>query len=391
VLWPRPGDEEAKKQPQDRSDQVHVLGNDVSGRYVTHALASCEALPPVHFFTHRKDFVELWRKGGRRLLLQNGDRSIVTRRARAVYANRNVNDGRLYKAHPKNDYGPISHLIVTVPAASAVRSIHSILPRITSKTVVCFLQNGLGVAEAVNEAFFPNPVDRPLYVLGHMTHTLVPKQGEAFTVQEIKQGRLMLTALGRDLTHSQINWHPPSERNARIAYFLNLMSTVPRLQAGGYNVEEVMVKKLKRLIATSVLEPLTVVLGCNFEKLLKNSYANHMIDQLLGEILAVVARLPEFRGSKEIQYMIRHGDVRNHVYKRLMFLKDSPSRMLVQTKRGHQTDIDFLNGYFIKRGREVGVKCPVNESIVMMVKARHGAELTRIREQVSIEGEYDPV
>lgn len=368
-----------------------MLGSDVSGRYVTHALASCQALPPVRFFTHRKDLVGLWRQGGRRLLLQNGERNIVTTRAHAEYANRNPNDRRTHKVEPNGDYGPISHLIVTIPPASAVRSIFTILPRITSNTVVCFLQNGLGVAEAVNEAFFPNPVDRPLYVLGHMTHTLAPKQGEPFTVQEIHQGKLMLTALGHNLTHSQINYHPPSERNARIAHFLNLMSTLPRLQAGGYNLEEVMVKKLKRLIATAVLEPLTVVLGCNYEKLLKNSHANHMIDQLLGEILAVVARLPELRGSNEIQYMIRRGDVRNHVYKRLMFLKNSSSRMMVQTMRGHQTDIDFLNGYFIKRGREVGVKCPVNESIVMMVKARHGAELTRIREEVSIEGEYLPV
>jgi ketopantoate reductase len=335
--------------------------------------------------------ISLWHRGGRSLLLRNGDEEIATTRAYAEYVNRNPDDRQPGKGEkrPKDHY-PISHLIVTVPAASAVRSIYTILPRITSDTVVCFLQNGLGVAEAVNEAFFPNALDRPLYVLGHMTHTLAPKLGEPFTVSEINQGRLMLTALGHNLGHSQIRYHPPIERNDRIAHFINLMATVPRLQASGYSFEGMMMKKLKRLIVTSVLEPLTVVLNCNYEKLLKNTYANYMIDQLLGEILAVVARLPELRGSTEIQSMIRRGDFRNHVYKRLMFLKNSSSRMQVQTMRGHQTDIDFLNGYFVKRGREVGVRCPVNESVIMMAKARHGAELTRIQESVSIEGEDIP-
>ncbi|RKU45491.1 hypothetical protein DL546_000069 [Coniochaeta pulveracea] len=388
---PRLNDPEVDREPLHLSDQVHILGSDIQGRYVTHALASCLALPPVHFFMHRRDMVSLWHKGGRNLLLRNGDEEIAATRAYAEYVNRNPSErptGRGEK-RPK-DRGPISHLIVTIPAASAVRSIYTILPRITSETVVCFLQNGLGVAEAVNEAFFPNPADRPLYVLGHMTHTLAPKLGEPFTVSEVSQGKLMLTALGHNLGHSPIRYHPPIERNDRIAHFINLMATAPRLQAGGYSLEDMMIKKLKRLIVTSVLEPLTVVLNCNFETLFKNTYANSMIDQLLGEILAVVARLPELRGSTEIQSMIRRGDFRNHVYKRLVFFKNSNSRMQVQTMRGHQTDIDFLNGYFVIRGREVGVRCPVNESVITMVKARHSAELARIQDSVSIEGEDLP-
>ncbi len=44
------------------------------------------------------------------------------------------------------------------------------------------------------------------------------------------------------------------------------------------------------------------------------------------------------------------------------------SSMLQDLERGRKTEIDFLNGYIVKKGREVGVPTPVNEAIVEMVK-----------------------
>jgi 2-dehydropantoate 2-reductase len=44
------------------------------------------------------------------------------------------------------------------------------------------------------------------------------------------------------------------------------------------------------------------------------------------------------------------------------------SSMLQDLERGRKTEIDFLNGYIVKKGREVGIPTPVNEAIVEMVK-----------------------
>ena len=44
------------------------------------------------------------------------------------------------------------------------------------------------------------------------------------------------------------------------------------------------------------------------------------------------------------------------------------SSMLQDIERGRKTEIDYLNGYIVKKGIEVGVPTPVNESIVAMVK-----------------------
>ena len=44
------------------------------------------------------------------------------------------------------------------------------------------------------------------------------------------------------------------------------------------------------------------------------------------------------------------------------------SSMLQDLERGRKTEIDFLNGYIVKKGNEVGVPTPVNEAVVEMVK-----------------------
>jgi 2-dehydropantoate 2-reductase len=50
------------------------------------------------------------------------------------------------------------------------------------------------------------------------------------------------------------------------------------------------------------------------------------------------------------------------------------SSMLQDLERGRKTEIDFLNGYIVKKGREVGVPTPVNEAVVEMVKEVEAGE-----------------
>lgn len=375
------------------SDQVHVLGADVRGRYITHALACSETLPPVRVLTHSNHLLKRYGRGDNRIVLHNGDETIETTRAiveRIPKFNKYylTPEGRLPPVTDigsTEDGGFISNLIVTVPAESVVRSLSSILHRIQPTTTVCLLQDGLGVVEAVNDACFPKYGDQPLYILGHMSHILGKTPIEPFTVSEVRQGKLYLSALGHEYVESGISHHPPIERNIRVAHFLDVMSTTPRLHAGGYSLQKFMVKKLHETIIQSVLEPLTAILDCTFSGLKDSTYAKQMMDQLLGEILSVVARLPELKDSPDIKWMILYGEMRRDVLRRLDRMKDSTSRMRSQTNRGISCNIDFLNGYFVQRGRELGLRCPVNESVIWMVKAKHQQCLAKVRSEVELE------
>jgi ketopantoate reductase len=342
--------------------------------------------------THRRN-IKSWFENDGRVILHNGDETVVTTRVVVDLIQKTSKRQLLpeYRLPPVNNIGStedggfISNLIVTVPAESVIRSLSSILHRIRPTTVICLLQDGLGVAEALNDACFPDPVNQPMYVFGHMTHVLRLKRNEAFGLSELRQGKLYLSAIGHEVQRSDIKYHPPVERRTPISHFLDIMATTPRLQAGGYTYEYFMAEKLQVMISQSVLEPLTVVLDCTFDELWQNSYARQMIDLLLGEILSVVARLPEIKDSPDLRWMILYGEMRKHVLRRLAASKDLNSRMRTQTHRGLSSDIDYLNGYFVQRGRELGIKCPVNESVMWMVKAKHDECLRMVRSEVELQ------
>ena len=279
---------------------------------------------------------------------------------------------------------PIDQLIVTVPAFGVVRAFSSIRHRVDESTTICLAQDGLGVVEALNETYFPDPSTRPAYVLGHTTHRLYPVRDELFSLSEFKQGRLYLSALRRDLGHTQMHYHPPAERLARSSHLLRLLTTTPGLQAGGFPIDQFLRYKLPSTIFKSVVDPLTVILDCTYDKLAGNAYARQLIDQLLGEIVNVVGKLPELRGSTKLGWF-RDGSLRKDLFGRLASRKNTESRMQVLTRRGWESDIDFLNGYFVRRGREVGIKCPANETVMSMVKAKHAAELAQRREEVAFD------
>jgi 2-dehydropantoate 2-reductase len=44
------------------------------------------------------------------------------------------------------------------------------------------------------------------------------------------------------------------------------------------------------------------------------------------------------------------------------------SSSLQSLERGRKTEIDYLNGYVVRKAKEVGVEVPVNEAVVRLVK-----------------------
>jgi len=49
--------------------------------------------------------------------------------------------------------------------------------------------------------------------------------------------------------------------------------------------------------------------------------------------------------------------------------------LLQDVIKGRQTEVDFLNGYAVKKGKEVGVPTPMNEAIVDLMKKLENGEV----------------
>jgi 2-dehydropantoate 2-reductase len=49
--------------------------------------------------------------------------------------------------------------------------------------------------------------------------------------------------------------------------------------------------------------------------------------------------------------------------------------LLQDVMKGRRTEVDYLNGYVVRKGREVGVPTPMNEAIVEVTKRMEAGEL----------------
>jgi 2-dehydropantoate 2-reductase len=114
-----------------------------------------------------------------------------------------------------------------------------------------------------------------------------------------------------------------------------------------------------KFVHNCAINPVSAVTRLRPGEIARTKAAAHLLDQILDEALAVVETagigLPEVDPRKHI---------RDHCWERY----NRPS-MLQHLESGRGTEIDALNGALVHLARKLGVPVPMNEAIVLMVKA----------------------
>ncbi|PSR83849.1 ketopantoate reductase PanE/ApbA C terminal-domain-containing protein [Coniella lustricola] len=352
VPRPVPQAEEGKR--------VHLLGYDPKGYFIAHCLASSEYLDPVKLLVHRRAIMNSWEWEGKRLLKCEGNRIIPSMRAEAEWVGRG-------QVGPNTEH--IEQLIVTLPCCQTLPAITNISHRIDNRTTICLVQDGLGMMEELNATLFQDSTRRPTYILGHSTASIGYYKKAFFSTMLRKPGKLFLTALERG-TSSIIKYHPPVERRSNAVTFMRTLISTDGLRAGGYSLENYLMRKLPALVFSSIVEPLAVALDSTYDQVLRNEHAIVLADELLEEIFNVIWALPELTNSSKVIEYCGMDTLRKHTVTRLIEKGPSQSQTLSAVRAGRMVDIDYTNGYFVRRGRELGIKTPQNEFVIGAVKAR---------------------
>lgn len=379
----RPSWQELARHMMSFSDQVHVLGLDLAGRYIGHALAGCETIPPVRYLLHDPFLKKAWHRAGASLTLHRGDVAIVRQRVIGEYV-------RVRAMHEDRDHNwyvsdkPIRNLIITVPAGHVLRSLDPIIHRLDHRSTICFVQDGLGVMEDVINTFFPDESSRPVFLVGHFTSTLGhihPFDENRFTVREVRQRKLYLsipTARAGSKPGQLIKTHPPPEHTLRHTHLLKLLTAVPGLNACGYRYADMLSHKIFAVAFRAVAEPLATLVDSPYAGLEKNTSASMIMDRAIGEICDVVARLPEFKELVIFRRAYLAPMMRKEMFRRLNAKRKSDSKMRTYTARGWESDVDYLTGYFVRKGRELAVRVDALEVLMLMVKGKRDAALARL-------------
>lgn len=122
-----------------------------------------------------------------------------------------------------------------------------------------------------------------------------------------------------------------------------------------------------------MFNPLTVIIDDRVAKALDHPEMLRVIPQIVEEVASVAAAVKVPLAS----------DMAEKVLRWTQEIRDIHTSMYDDWKAGRSTEIDYLNGYVVKLGREFGIPTPLNETLTAMVKTiterdRTGSGLLRV-------------
>jgi 2-dehydropantoate 2-reductase len=128
--------------------------------------------------------------------------------------------------------------------------------------------------------------------------------------------------------------------------------------------------QLEKLAMNSIINPLTVLMDCHNGELLYNFSVTRLMRLLLFEISGVICSLPELQGIPGIESRFSPERLRGMATQLLQKTAKNTSSMLQDVRGRRSTEIEYLNGYIVRRGEELGIKCVVNYTIKHLVLAK---------------------
>ena len=205
--------------------------------------------------------------------------------------------------------------------------------------VAVTLQNGIGKVETLVEVL------GAARVMGGPTRNSAARTGP---------GRVSHTYLGKTVIGEL-----DGRITERLMAFADLLG---RAELPVETTDNVQGQIWEKFILNAAINPVSAITGLRPGEIAERPSAVALVNRILDEVLAVVAAegiaLPD-------------PDPRNSILTHIVGRKNKPS-MLQHIEQGRRTEIDALNGALLGYAARHGIQCPVNETIVQLVKAIEG-------------------
>lgn len=221
---------------------------------------------------------------------------------------------------------------------------------ITERTVFLTLQNGVDAEDRIIER-----LKRDCVVGG--VAFIYAKIAEPGVIDHYKKGAV---AIGELMGHR-------SQRVLRIADLFAQAGIPCQI------VDDIRRSKWEKMCWNCVFNPLTVIIDDRVAKALEHPEMLDVIRHIVGEVAAVSAGCKVPLGP----------DMADRIVKWTQEIRDIHTSMYDDWKAGRRTEIDYLNGYVARRGRELGIPTPLNDALTAMIKTiaekeRSGPDVLRI-------------
>ncbi|KAF7717288.1 Uncharacterized protein PECH_007567 [Penicillium ucsense] len=365
------------------SGRVHIIGLGNAGTFIAHSLAARQSPPPITLLMHQASFYQTFRRKKRSLAVNyNGlddnrtgfDVEILEDKVwRRIPSGEEQHDAQeeeeIYESDQDfhEEEGHIECLIVCCKAYMTEKVIRDVRHRLSPNSTILLVQNGLGIVEKLNRDLFPDEHSRPHYMQGVLSHGL--KKQDSYKIGHVSVGSLILSPVVTSHTplieaERDTHWAPTTK------YLLRLLTLTPSLVATADTPAGLLQYQLERLTVSSVLGSLGAIHDCKNRDLLHNYAVSRTMRLLLLEISSVIYALPELRGIPGIEDRFSPERLRRLVINVAANRPEDASSLRNDLRYQQNTEIDFLNGWIVRRGEELGMKCVLNYMIVQLVLSR---------------------
>jgi 2-dehydropantoate 2-reductase len=395
--------------------RIHILGLGSIGTLVAHTLKCLPNPPPISLMMHRPEMYEEFKRNGRIVRLktpksqindeQTGyDVDLLEQDPATGFAYWRYFPDTPLKGPPTNPLTPdeklisgetyIYSLIVTVKGPTTRQALLSIKHRLNADSTICLIQNGMGQVEELNKHVFTDPATRPTYMLGIISHGA----HMAFNFAVIHAGS-GTTALGIVRDFDKYPKPPPSKDSSQplspssmseedrkryyptdtelysplsSRFLLRTLTRSPTLCCAPFPYLDLMQLQLEKLTINSLMNPLTALLNIPNGSLLNNTNISRAARLLLAEISLVIRSLPELSAVPGVKARFSPERLETLYLGVADKTAANSSSMREDVRRNKDTEIKYINGYIVKRGEELGIKCVLNYMIMQLVMAKSG-------------------
>jgi 2-dehydropantoate 2-reductase len=325
-------------------------------------------------------------------------------------------DGQQQEGNRAQDLEPIKSLFVTLKAHNTVATLQSLTYRLSANSTIVLMQNGLGIYEQLIREVFRNPSRRPHFILSSNTNGVFAMQpfhvvhsgvgSIDFAIIPDSKGREFEAGLDDDsIPHLQRRLRLSditSPTDVDLARYTSLRDTVAALllleplSTSWKTHAELQLIMRRKLVVNAVINPITALMGCRNGELTRLPSGSHIINKICWEASLIYAAELKRQNTLWLEDMQFRGvDTKNvslpslpkslssecleeEVFRVAHLTKNNVSSMLQDVRRGRYTEIDYINGYLINLGRELGVRTHYNSALFDLVKLRLAIPLDQI-------------
>ena len=226
-------------------------------------------------------------------------------------------------------------IVLAVKAYDLDEVLAQIEPVLTDQTVILTLQNGIDTEDRLLARLQRD------CVVGGVAY-IYSKIAEAGVIDHYKKGAV---AIGEFMGYE-------SDR------LLKIRDVFASANIPCHLSKDIRRSKWEKMCWNCVFNPITVLIDDHVARALDHPEMTGVIRQIVGEVAAISAAM-------KVPLPL---DMPERVVKATQEIRDIHTSMYDDWKAGRRTEIDYLNGFIVQKGRELGIPTPVNEALTAMIK-----------------------